>query len=180
MKRRVKEDKKEFDGKYIKMLYYVERLNENVDVIKYEAETGEYTLNINNSAEIMRAYEEELSIEADDFYIDATDFGENQAETYKIIGDSDTRTRVTNVTSSPYYAIAFLLVTNQNGTITSGTGFMINDSCMATAAHVVDGAQKVEVYFQGIRRYLILMGYVAMKDICIKILLLYIVIQMKC
>lgn len=134
------------DGRYDDVSY-VERLNENVDVIKYEAETGEYTLNINNSAEIMRAYEEELSIEADDFYIDATDFGGNQAETYKIIGDSDTRTRVTNVTSSPYYAIAFLLVTNQNGTITSGTGFMINDSCMATAAHVVDGAQKVEVYF---------------------------------
>lgn len=51
-----------------------------------------------------------------------------------IIG-TDQRTQISNTTVSPYYGIAYLLITMENGKAYRGTGFMISPNTMLTAGH---------------------------------------------
>lgn len=51
-----------------------------------------------------------------------------------VIGE-DLRDEITNTTSSPYYAIAYLNVTFSNNKTYRGTGFMISKNVMLTAGH---------------------------------------------
>lgn len=66
-----------------------------------------------------------------------------------IIG-TDERTKVTNTTTSPYYAIAYLSITMEDGGTFRGTGFMISPNTMLTAGHCLKSstskAKSVTVY----------------------------------
>ena len=119
---------------------------ENVDVIKHNLETGEYTLDIMDADEVLQSYRGDMETEANGIFLNDIDFAEEYAETYSIIGD-DAREKVTNVTSVPYSGIALLVVTDNNGVTKKGTGFVIGDKYLATAAHVVYQARSVEAYF---------------------------------
>lgn len=67
-----------------------------------------------------------------------------------IIGGSDERTKITNTTSSPYYGIAYLSITMEDGGTFRGTGFMISPNTMLTAGHCLKSsttkAKSVTVY----------------------------------
>ena len=67
-----------------------------------------------------------------------------------IIGGSDERTKITNTTSSPYYGIAYLSITMEDGKTYRGTGFMISPNTMLTAGHCLKSstskAKSVTVY----------------------------------
>lgn len=66
-----------------------------------------------------------------------------------VIG-TDERTKVTNTTTSPYYAIAYLSITMEDGGTFRGTGFMISPNTMLTAGHCLKSstskAKSVTVY----------------------------------
>lgn len=67
-----------------------------------------------------------------------------------IIGGSDERKKITNTTSVPYYGIAYLSITMEDGTSYRGTGFMISPNTMLTAGHCLKKtstkAKSVTVY----------------------------------
>lgn len=61
--------------------------------------------------------------------------------TRSIIG-SDDRTQVMNTTATPYYGIAYIKTTFTDGSTKPGTGFMISEDVLLTAAHCVYTAGK--------------------------------------
>lgn len=87
-----------------------------------------------------------------------------EASTYSMVSDtasserilnrtvigSDNRTKITNTTSSPYYGIAYLSITMENGDTFRGTGFMISPNTMLTAGHCLKSptskAKSVTIY----------------------------------
>ena len=71
---------------------------------------------------------------------------------YAIIGDTDSRTKVSNVTTNPYNHIALLLVRYSDDAVAYGTGFMVSEKHMLTAAHVICSsehgvAKRIVAYF---------------------------------
>ncbi|MCX4379238.1 MAG: trypsin-like serine protease [Lachnospiraceae bacterium] len=66
-----------------------------------------------------------------------------------VIG-TDERTKITNTTVTPYYAIAYLSITMEDGQTYRGTGFMISPNTMLTAGHCLKSstskAKSVTVY----------------------------------
>lgn len=66
-----------------------------------------------------------------------------------VIGTDD-RTQISNTTVHPYYGIAYLSITMEDGKTYRGTGFMISPNTMLTAGHCLKEkttkAKSIEVY----------------------------------
>lgn len=118
---------------------------ECIDVIQYDIKTGEYTLERNDVEDIIKTQQIDMVVETNETIQNNIYSNEIKVEPFKIIG-KDNRDPVDDVRETPYSAIVFLLVTYYDGTMSSGTGFVINDNYLATAAHVVYNSQTYTVY----------------------------------
>ncbi len=106
------------------------------DTINYNTITGEKTLDI---FEISEDYDEKIKkIEAhnqkQETIMQSLIEGNAPLQPNVIIGTDD-RTRVTSVNNDPYKRIALLIIKWSDGSKSRGTGFMISDYHMLTAAH---------------------------------------------
>lgn len=116
---------------------------ECIDVLTYNAKTGEYGLDISDVEDLSPMNQ----IETNSDEVVTNENVNLQRSTYSIIGNRDTREKVLSVTSRPYSAIAYLYIQFPNGGVGHATGFVIGDKYLLTAAHAVYGASNVIAYF---------------------------------
>ena len=117
---------------------------ECIDVLSYHAATGEYELDINETKEIDQMQPDGVESE---FWVNEQPLFETQAGIYSVIGNSDSRVKVSSVKSRPYSSIVYLYVIFPDGAIGQATGFVVGDHHLITAAHAVYGASVVVAYF---------------------------------
>ncbi|HIV33909.1 MAG TPA: trypsin-like serine protease [Candidatus Blautia intestinigallinarum] len=123
-------------------------VEEVYDVITYNMDTQKYVFDTTEGSEIP---------DYSKTHTESRNIGNNKANEksvspFSIIGN-DGRVRETNVTSDPYIRIAALTITWPNGNRAFGTGFMVSERYMLTAAHCVYSlkynapAYSIQAYF---------------------------------
>ncbi|MCR5640277.1 MAG: trypsin-like serine protease [Lachnospiraceae bacterium] len=131
---------------------YVDALLTSSDFVEYDCETQEerlITVNPEDLASVDEATTRGYNGKGRSFLVGDT--GKDDCANPNMIIGSDNRTRVTAVKSSPYYPIGFLYITDAKNNHYVGTGFLISENYMLTAAHCVymdtSAAKSIQVFF---------------------------------
>lgn len=119
--------------------------SECYDTMSYDGETGKLELHTMDASDLPD-YGIEHSSSSSSGKNSRTNITQNEENNdlilpRNIIG-ADNRTKVSNVTTDPYFKIALLVATRSDGSKSYSTGFMISDKYMLTAAHSVYNINK--------------------------------------